>query len=91
MSDSPKADRAMAIMAAAGHDLNNHLMVAGGELAEALARLPADNPLRPYLLGSRTAIERCCSIAALLVACAARAGAEKPQASLEYLVGRETP
>ena len=91
MSDSPKADRAMAIMAAAGHDLNNHLMVAGGELAEALARVPADDPLRPYLLGSLTAVERCCSIAALLVDCASRAGAEKLHASFEVLVEKETP
>jgi hypothetical protein len=79
----------MAIMAAAGHDLNNNLMVAAGEIDEALKKLPSDDPLRLYILNARTAVEQCCAIAALLGNCAARAGAGKPHASFEYLAGKE--
>ncbi len=86
MSDSARADRAVAIIAAAGHDLNDNLMVAAGEIYAALEKQTADNPLRPYLVDACAAVDRACAIATLLVTWAARAGAKTPKASLEYLV-----
>lgn len=84
-----KSERALTILAVAGHDLNNELMVVSGGIVEALAKLPDDDPARTYLLEARDAAQRCCTMAQAMVVFAARHGAQKPAATFNYLIEQE--
>ena len=65
-------DRAMTILAAAGHDLNNELTMVLGGIFEALAKLQPDDPARADLVETRDAAQRCCAMAVAMLAVAAR-------------------
>lgn len=82
-------ERTLAILAVAGHDLNNHLTVSSGCIAEALDAMEFDDPSREYLVQAKAATERCSIISLAMTTFAAQNGAKRPDASFNFLIDKE--
>ena len=83
-----KADRAVTLVAIAGHDLNEELTVVITGIAEALARLEPNHPAQPFLLDVRDAAQRCAWKTSAMLNYAARNGARPNAAPLERLLSQ---
>jgi hypothetical protein len=77
------ADRASAVAAAAGHDLNDELTVILTSVAESIRTLEPGHPARPLLLDLRAAAQRCAWKASGLLNFGARRGVLPSAARLE--------
>jgi hypothetical protein len=78
--------RARAVAMAAAKDLNDELTIIVNCAAETLARMDADDPLRPSILDLRTAAQRCAWKASGLLNWGARSGIKPEAVSMERLV-----
>ena len=83
-----QADRVVTLVAVAGHELNDELTVMITGIAEALARLEANHPARPFLLDVRAAAQRCCWKTSAMLSYASRKGARQTAAPLEHLLAQ---
>jgi hypothetical protein len=84
----PRADRAVAVAAAAAHDLNDDLTVILTAVADSLRALPPGHPTRAHLLDLRAAAQRCAWTASTLLNFSARRGA-RPSAATAHRLTQE--
>jgi len=84
-----RADRAVAVAAAAAHDLNDELTVILSSVTDSLRGLDPGHPVRPLLLELRSAAQRCAWTASGLLNFTARRGARPSAVTLERLVAEE--
>jgi hypothetical protein len=85
----PRADRTVAVAAAAAHDLNDDLTVILSTVTDSLRALDPAHPARPLLLELRSAAQRCAWTASGLLNFTARRGARPSCVTLERLVAEE--
>jgi signal transduction histidine kinase len=83
-----RADRAVTLLAVAGHELNDELTVVVTGISEALARLEPGHAARPFLLDIRAAAQRCCWKTSAMLSYASRKGARQTPAPLEDLLAQ---
>jgi hypothetical protein len=84
-----RADRAVAVAAAAAHDLNDDLTVILTSVADSLRALDPQHPVHPLLLELRSAAQRCAWTASGLLNFTARRGARPSAATFDRLVAEE--
>lgn len=80
------SSRALAVAAAAAHDLNDELTVILTSVTDSLRALDPHHPARPLLLDLRRAAQRCAWKASGLLNYTARRGARPSAASLDRLI-----
>ena len=90
MEHLTEAGRALAVTAAAAHDLNDELTVILSSVGESLMGLEADHPARFFLLEARAAIQRCAWKTSRLLAYGARHGARRAATPMEALIDSES-
>ena len=79
-------DRALAVAAACGHELNNELTILFSAIEEAILATDAQHPAMVELAEARSAAQRCAWKAAGLLNFANRSGGRVPRARMEYLI-----
>ena len=84
-----RSDRAVAVAAAAAHDLNDDLTIILTSVTDSLRSLDPQHPARPFLLDLRSAAQRCAWTASGLLNFTARRGARPSAATLDGLVAEE--
>jgi hypothetical protein len=83
---TPSAIKSLAVMVAASSDLNDELVIAMTSIQEAFEYVEFDDPIRPYLLDLRSALQRMAWKSSGMLNYAARNGGKALGASLERII-----
>jgi hypothetical protein len=82
----PSNAKAIAVLVAASSDINDELAIAMSSIQESMEYVEDDDPIRPYLLDLRSALQRMAWKSSEMLNYASRNGGKAMGASLERII-----
>jgi hypothetical protein len=82
----PSTQKAIAVIVAGSSDLNDELAIAMSSIQESMEYVEDDDPIRPYLLDLRSALQRMAWKSSEMLNYASRNGGKAMGASLERII-----